>query len=108
MRRSWWLGVVLLVAAGCGGSEVPKKLGEVCDEAGQAYCERATECGVIGDIYTVYCEKNFTRGCCGDAGLCEEVVHVSEADWNDCLDAFDVEECPDVQHGNVPPVCASL
>lgn len=101
-----------LLLAGCGSMSV----GEACDQALRAFCERAMNClgGTSADVEA--CVSTGVPECCGKAATCQLEVRDGAAVQR-CVDATDSQSCagwqawaqaPETSAVPMPGVCVGV
>lgn len=91
LTLAWW---------GCG-AEKEHDQGAFCLQTGQAWCDRADECGTGDDR----CLQNWQSACCGNSSSCSEPTIASPQETNECSDALGSLSCNEIRDEVIPAEC---
>ena len=81
MTRALLLSTLLLAA--CPGDDATEPPPDVCEASAFEFCDRAVECGQIGESARSECEAWIVKGYC-----------VAPGEWSACEAALDAATCP--------------
>lgn len=81
------LGIGFILLASLGGCFIiedrPKPPADVCEASAFEFCDRAVDCGQIGEASRSECEAWIVKGYC-----------VAPGEWSQCEAALDELSCP--------------
>lgn len=104
--------LALLLLAGCGQSQpLPTTVGELYEQLYGSLCVSLVDCDVVA-LSEQECTDFLVDSQCEDAeNDCDEAMDMegtTPEEWNDCLDALEVQDCAAAAEYELPAECASL